>query len=209
MLPMVDTGRETYPFDHVFRLGTALYDSSRAALFVVIPKSASTSLLRTLLPVGFRLTTAFRSRPVPEGVQVLAVVREPLGRWMSAMAQYDNSRPQTEPFEAFAAGQLHSLVTGAYRPADQHLTPQSTFLLPTMPVTRWLRFEHLGQDFGSVASTLDLPVRIGWHNRAASAKVTLLRSMMSDVEREAVRRFYADDVRLHQHAAAAAHVGAN
>ncbi len=184
---------EPYPFDKSYRLGGGFLSPSGHALYINIPKNASTSLQRQLLPLGFRYTTAFRSRPVPPGVTVFAVIREPLGRWVSAMLEFDKSDAQPLPFARFAAEQLARLRAGTYRPLDPHLTPQSTFLLPTMPVTAWLRFDRLAEDYAALAARLDLPARMRHANRGLSARAALLTGMLTDHDRRLVRDYYATD----------------
>lgn len=189
-----------YPFDEIHRLGGCLLSAAGDVLFVNIPKNASTSFLRLLLPLGFRYTTAFRSRPVPANVTVFAVVREPVSRWMSAMLQYDLSREQQVPFPDFAAQQLALLRRGTYQPLDVHLTPQSTFLLPTLPVSDWLRFERLDVDYARLARRIGLPagMRHQHQHQAGSGQAAQIRAIMTACDEAAVRDFYADDARLHE-----------
>jgi hypothetical protein len=189
---------QMYPFEQNYRLGGALLSPESDALFVGIPKNASTSFQRLLRPLGFRYTTAFRNRPVPAAVTVFAVVREPLARWASAMAEYDRSPQQGLPFADFARAQIGRLREGAYLPLDEHLTPQCTFLLPTMPVGRWLRFEHLGEDYAALAAALGLPPMIRHHRRAAGATSAIIRQLMTPRDEDLVRHFYADDMRLYE-----------
>jgi hypothetical protein len=133
---------------------------------------------------------------------VFAVIREPVSRWLSAMLQYGLSSEQGMPFPDFVAQQLTLLRHGAYEPLDVHLTPQSTFLLPTLPVSDWLRFEHLDQDYARLASRAGLPAGMRHQHRAKPDGPTLIRDMVTARDEEAVRDFYADDVRLHERAQA-------
>jgi Sulfotransferase family len=173
------------------------------ALFVNIPKNASTSFQRLLPPLGFRYTTAFRARQAPAGAVVFAVVREPVSRWISAMAEYDRSPDQRLPFADFAGEQLKRLRKGTYVPLDEHLTPQSTFLLPTMPVSWWLRFEHLDEDYAALAAAIGLPTTLRHHRRALVARSAVITDMITPQDTELVRAFYADDVRLYERVRAA------
>jgi hypothetical protein len=187
-----------YPFEHNYRLGGAFTSPDGGALFVNIPKNASTSFQRLLPPLGFRYTTAFRTRPSPADAVVFAVVREPVGRWISAMVEYDRSPEQRLPFTDFASEQLQRLRQGTYVPLDEHLTPQSTFLLPTMPVTRWLRFERLDEDYATLAAALGLPGTLRHHRRAVAAQSAVLAGMVTPRDAALVRDFYAADTRLHE-----------
>jgi hypothetical protein len=192
-----------YPFDAEYRLGGGFLSPSGHALWINIPKNASTSMQRMLMPIGFRYTTAHRRRPVPPGVTVFAVVREPVERWVSAMLQFDKSPAQPLPFEEFAAAQLDLVRDARFTPLDPHLTPQSTFLLPTMPVSCLLRFDDLESDYAALAERLDLPTRMRHANRAVSGRAAWLTEQLTDVHRDRLRELYADDVSLHEQAQAA------
>jgi len=191
-----------YRFDRGYRLGGGYLSPSGHALYVNIPKNASTSFQRLLLPNGFRYTTAHRVRPVPPGVTVFAVVREPFARWKSAMLEYAGRLEQLYPVEEFVDAQLALLRSGGYEPLDEHLTPQCTFLLPTMPVERWLRFEHLDNDYGALAAELGLPPRVRHHHRAPSREADLLAGKITSADRAAVLGYYSEDVRLYERVAA-------
>jgi hypothetical protein len=187
-----------YPFEQNYRLGGAFLSPDSDALFVGIPKNASTSFQRLLRPAGFRYTTAFRNRPVPPGVTVFAVIREPLARWVSALGEYDRSPEQQLPFADFVRQQISHLREGTYVPLDEHLTPQCTFLLPTMPVGRWLRFEHLAGDYAALAAALGLPAMIRRRYPGAQAKSGIVQDLLTPRDAEIVRHFYARDMRLYQ-----------
>jgi hypothetical protein len=189
---------QMYPFEHNYRLGSALLGPDGDALFVGIPKNAHTSFERLLRPLGFRYTTAFRSRPVPSAVTVFAVARDPVARWQSALAEYDRSPAQQLPFAEFVHEQITRLRDGSYLPLDEHLTPQCTFLLPTMPVGRWLRFEHLSEDYAALAASLGMPAMIRHLRRGADAKSAIVRQLMTAFDAELVRQFYAGDLRLYE-----------
>jgi hypothetical protein len=187
-----------YPFEQNYRLGGAFLSPDSDALFVGIPKNASTSFQRLLRPLGFRYTTAFRNRPVPDNVTVFTVIREPLSRWVSAMGEYDRSPEQRLPFHDFAQQQIRNLREGTYAPLDEHLTPQCTFLLPTMPVGHWLRFEYLDEDYAELSAVLGLPAMIRHRRQGAGAMAAIIQQLMTPRDHELVRDFYADDVRLYQ-----------
>lgn len=191
-----------YPFDDTHRLGGCLQSAAGDVLYVTIPKNASTSFQRLLLSAGFRYTTAFRGRPAPAGTIVFAVIREPVNRWLSAMLQYDLSREQDMPFPDFVAQQLVLLREGMYRPLDVHLTPQSTFLLPTLPVSDWLRFDRLDEDYARLAARAGLPPAMRHQHPAGPGRLARIRSMVTARDEEAVRGFYASDARLYERAQA-------
>ena len=190
--------RTSYRFDRGHRLGGGYLSPAGHVLHVNIPKNASTSFQRLLLPNGFRYTTAYRVRPVPEDVTVFAVVREPFARWKSALLEYGRRPEQRLPFDQFVEQQLALLHSGAYEPLDEHLTPQSTFLLPTMPVQRWLRFEHLDADYGALAAEFGLPPQVRHHHRGPSREGALLAARLGEADRAAVLGHYAADARLHE-----------
>ncbi|WP_229402863.1 hypothetical protein [Micromonospora okii] len=185
-----------YQFDHVHRLGSGFVDGTRRALFLNIPKNASSSLAHLLLSAGFRYTTAFRTRPVPPGYTVFAVTRDPVSRWISAMSEYAITVAHRPP-EDLTVEHLRRLRDGTFVPLDQHLTPQSTFLLPTMPVTRWLCFERLADDYRTLAADVGLPDGLRRDNRSDPTLSRRLRELLSDHDHTLIRRFYAEDVRLH------------
>ena len=195
---MTALAKDLYPFDRGYRLGGGYLSPAGHVLYVNIPKNASTSFQRLLLPNGFRYTTAHRTRPVPAGIIVFAVVREPVARWRSAMLEFHGTPAQTLPFADFVEQQLDLLHRGDYRPLDEHLTPQSTFLLPTMPVDRWLRFEELDADYAALSAEFGLPGPVRHHHRGQSAEAALISARLSDRDRELVAEYYAADVELYE-----------
>ncbi len=185
-----------YRFDDVHRLGSGFLGGAHRAFFVNIPKNASSSLAHLLLSAGFRYTTAFHSRPVPAGYTVFAVARDPVSRWVSGVYEYATTVARRPP-EELVVEQLRRLHDGTFEPLDQHLTPQHTFLLPTAPVTRWLCFERLADDYRALAAELGLPDTLRRDNRMDPTTAGRLGDLLTDDDHTRIRRFYADDVRLH------------
>jgi len=186
----------------------ALYRfANRLVLFVHVPKTGGTSLMRMLVEMGGRealrqpvpnpdlpctpqhFHAAILGDLIPEGFVDFAfmVVRNPYERLASEYRMRIQQRQRDVPFDDWVARMFRRYERNPFV-NDNHLRPQSQFILPGV---RRFRFEN--QPFAAICDALEglgfaRPRQIPWERGTSHVPIEISRATQ-----ELIARFYEQD----------------
>ncbi len=165
--------------------GLCWVQDERKLCFVNIPKCASSSMKLALEPVGF-VEQNFNDRDFSHYL-ALAVLRDPLARFRSAIAQMNRDCAIDLTMDAVIQAMETEPDFGA-----AYLKPQMWFLRG-IRIDIALRCDHLAED-----TAFMLINGVGHHNRSSGRDLETMRANMTSEQVDRVHRHYRRDLAVYE-----------